>query len=99
MATNGARRLLPMANNTAGIVAIELLAAAQGIEFLRPLQHLRRGIAQLGEDLVDLGAAFGGRHFDRVALFGHVDGMGDEGAVHPGGFVAGGPGGQGARRW
>ena len=38
MATNAARRLSPMAANTAGIVAIELLAAAQGIELRRPLQ-------------------------------------------------------------
>ncbi|TFY98192.1 histidine ammonia-lyase [Ramlibacter humi] len=38
MATFAARRLQPMLRNTAHIVAIELLAAAQGIEFLRPLQ-------------------------------------------------------------
>ncbi len=38
MATFAARRLMPMLHNTAHIVAIELLAAAQGIEFLRPLQ-------------------------------------------------------------
>jgi histidine ammonia-lyase len=38
MATFAARRLRPMLENTAHIVAIELLAAAQGIEFLRPLQ-------------------------------------------------------------
>ena len=38
MATHGARRLLDMAENTAAVVAIELLAAAQGIEFHRPLQ-------------------------------------------------------------
>jgi histidine ammonia-lyase len=38
MATFGARRLLTMAKNTASIVAIELLAAAQGIDFLRPLK-------------------------------------------------------------
>ena len=37
MATFGARRLQQMLRNTAHIVAIELLAAAQGIEFLRPL--------------------------------------------------------------
>jgi histidine ammonia-lyase len=37
MATFAARRLTPMLDNTAHIVAIELLAAAQGIEFLRPL--------------------------------------------------------------
>ena len=38
MATFAARRLTPMLANTAHVVAIELLAAAQGIEFLRPLQ-------------------------------------------------------------
>ena len=38
MATFAARRLQPMLLNTAHIVSIELLAAAQGIEFLRPLK-------------------------------------------------------------
>lgn len=38
MATHGARRLLPMSANTATIVGIEVLAAAQGIEFHRPLR-------------------------------------------------------------
>ena len=37
MATFAARRLGDMAGNAAGIVAIELLAAAQGIEFRKPL--------------------------------------------------------------
>jgi histidine ammonia-lyase len=37
MATFAARRLGEMADNTAAIVAIELLAAAQGIDFRRPL--------------------------------------------------------------
>jgi histidine ammonia-lyase len=37
MATFAARRLQPMIENTAHILGIELLAAAQGIEFLRPL--------------------------------------------------------------
>jgi histidine ammonia-lyase len=37
MATFAARRLADMADNTACIVAIELLAAAQGIDFRRPL--------------------------------------------------------------
>ncbi len=37
MATFAARRLLTMADNTAGIIAIELLAACQGIDFLKPL--------------------------------------------------------------
>ncbi len=38
MATFAARRLQPMIANTAHILGIELLAAAQGIEYLRPLQ-------------------------------------------------------------
>lgn len=37
MATYAARRTLTMAENTAAIVAIELLAAAQGIDFRQPL--------------------------------------------------------------
>ena len=37
MATFAARRLQPMIVNTAHILGIELLAAAQGIDFLRPL--------------------------------------------------------------
>ena len=38
MATFAARRLSTMVENTAAIVAIELLAAAQGIDFRQPLQ-------------------------------------------------------------
>ena len=38
MATFAARRLQPMIRNTAHILGIELLAAAQGVEFLRPLR-------------------------------------------------------------
>ncbi len=38
MSTFAARRLEAMCHNTAGIVAIELLAAAQGIDFRQPLQ-------------------------------------------------------------
>ncbi|MGZ5084101.1 MAG: histidine ammonia-lyase [Usitatibacter sp.] len=41
MATFAARRLGDMAGNTAAIVAIELLAAAQGIDFRRPLKSSR----------------------------------------------------------
>ena len=37
-ATFAARRLQAMISTTANILGIELLAAAQGIEFLRPLQ-------------------------------------------------------------
>lgn len=49
MATFAARRLQSMLRNTEYIVAIELLAAAQGIEFLRPLKssEVLEGIMQL----------------------------------------------------
>jgi histidine ammonia-lyase len=36
MATHAARRLGPMTENAAGVIGIELLAAAQGIDFHRP---------------------------------------------------------------
>jgi histidine ammonia-lyase len=38
MATHAARRLINMADNAAAIIAIELLAAVQGLEFHRPLK-------------------------------------------------------------
>lgn len=41
MAAHGARRLLDMASNTAVVVGIELLAAAQGVEFHRPMRSSR----------------------------------------------------------
>jgi histidine ammonia-lyase len=60
MATFAARRLQPMVANTAHILGIELLAAAQGIEFLRPLQSsapleavhalLRGGVPAMAHD-------------------------------------------------
>ena len=52
MATYAARRLLPMAGNTSAIVAVELLAAAQGVDMRRPLQTsptLRRAHAIVRE--------------------------------------------------
>ena len=71
MATFAARRLQPMLRNTAHIVAIELLAAAQGIEFLRPLQEragTRRraapGAQRLARD--DAGPQPGARHRGRA---------------------------------
>ncbi len=42
MATHAARRLLNMADNTYGILAIELLAACQGIDLRRPLKTSAR---------------------------------------------------------
>ena len=60
MATYAARRLLTMADNAAGIIAIELLAAAQGLDFHRPLRSsialetlhrlLRRRVPRLQRD-------------------------------------------------
>ncbi len=50
MATFAARRLHAMLDNVANIVAIELLAAAQGIEFHRPKKSspaIERSIASL----------------------------------------------------
>jgi histidine ammonia-lyase len=38
MATHAARRVIQMAENAAAVVAIELLAAVQGLEFHRPLK-------------------------------------------------------------
>ena len=48
MATGAALRLHRMLENTAGIVAIELLAASQGVEFHRPLQSSAALEAALG---------------------------------------------------
>ena len=72
MATHGARRLLDMTANAAGIVAIELLAATQGIDFHAPLrssprlervrQAVRTQVAHLDEDRLmapDIAAAKG----------------------------------------
>jgi histidine ammonia-lyase len=42
MATHAARRLRVMVDNAAAVVGIELLAAAQGIDFHRPAQSSRR---------------------------------------------------------
>ena len=60
MAAHGARRLLPMIENTAAVVAIELLAAAQACDFHAPLTSstpleavratLRERVAKLDDD-------------------------------------------------
>jgi histidine ammonia-lyase len=54
MATHGARRLGEMADNAATVIGIELLAAAQGIEFHRPLKSsaaLERIIARVRSEV------------------------------------------------
>ncbi|MBR0658953.1 histidine ammonia-lyase [Roseomonas oryzicola] len=60
MAAHGARRLGPMVRNLERILGVELLCAAQGVEFRAPLvtsaplskvvARLRRDVATLGED-------------------------------------------------
>ncbi|ACL56046.1 histidine ammonia-lyase [Methylobacterium nodulans] len=60
MAAHGARRLLPMVENAMAVIAIELLAAAQGCDFLAPLRsseplervraRLRAAVPRLDED-------------------------------------------------
>ncbi|MCW5732626.1 MAG: histidine ammonia-lyase [Enhydrobacter sp.] len=60
MAAHGARRLMDMADNAGTVIAIELLAAAQGCDFHRPLASsppleavrtlLRREVPHLEED-------------------------------------------------
>ena len=60
MAAHGARRLLPMVQNAVAVIAIELLAAAQGCDFHAPLTSspplervravLRRQVAHLEDD-------------------------------------------------
>ncbi|WP_370690830.1 histidine ammonia-lyase [Falsiroseomonas sp.] len=60
MAAHGARRLLAMARNAAGVVGIELLAAAQGCDFRAPLSSspaleraraaLRKSVPTLADD-------------------------------------------------
>ena len=58
MATFAARRLTPMAANTSGIVAIELLAAAQGVDLRRPVAtspSLAAAMALIRTDVAVLG--------------------------------------------
>ena len=57
MAAHGARRLLDMAANTAVVVGIELLAAAQGMEFRRPLRT-SRSLEVVLEAVRDVAAAY-----------------------------------------
>lgn len=72
MAAHAARRLLPMAENAAAVVAVELLAAAQGCEFHAPLRSspplervraaVRAVVPPLGDDRYlypDIQAAIG----------------------------------------
>ena len=58
MAAHGARRLGQMVENLEHILGVELLCAAQGIDFRTPLatsQPLQRVVARLREDIAPLG--------------------------------------------
>ncbi|MBL4645471.1 MAG: aromatic amino acid lyase, partial [Rhizobiales bacterium] len=58
MAAHGARRLLRMTANLNNILGVELLCAAQGIEFRAPLETsipLQRSLSRLREDVETIG--------------------------------------------
>ncbi|HYC97892.1 histidine ammonia-lyase [Brevundimonas sp.] len=74
MATHGARRLLDMAENTAAVVAIELLAAAQGIEFHRPLTS-SPVLEQVFAVVREAAAAYGSDHYFAPDIARATDGV------------------------
>ena len=74
MATHGARRLLDMAENTATVVAIELLAAAQGIEFHRPLTS-SPALEQVFGVVREAAAAYGSDHYFAPDIARATDGV------------------------
>ncbi|HZW16356.1 MAG TPA: histidine ammonia-lyase [Brevundimonas sp.] len=74
MATHGARRLLDMAENTATVVAIELLAAAQGLEFHRPLTSSPR-LEQVYGIVREAAAAYGSDHYFAPDIARATDGV------------------------
>ncbi len=70
MATHAARRLGDMARNVAAIVAIELLAAARGIAFRRPLRTsgvLESALAEIAPDGGGTGDRYLSSEIERVA--------------------------------
>ena len=74
MATHGARRLLDMAENTATVVAIELLAAAQGLEFHRPLAS-SPALEQVFGIVREAAAAYGSDHYFAPDIARATDGV------------------------
>jgi histidine ammonia-lyase len=74
MATHGARRLLDMAENAAAVVAIELLAATQGLDFRHPLTSSEPLEAAAHEIRGLVGAYDRDRYFapDIAAITAHV---------------------------
>ncbi|WP_339915671.1 histidine ammonia-lyase [uncultured Brevundimonas sp.] len=76
MATHGARRLLDMAENAAAVVGIELLAAAQGIEFHRPLTS-SPDLEQVYAIVREAAAAYGSDHYFAPDIARATDGVRD----------------------
>ena len=92
MATHGARRLSDMVENTAHIVAIELMAAAQGVDLRRPLAtspRLQRALSAIRERVAFL-------HNDRL-LAGDITAL--AGLVLEGRFSADFPAAEGVAGW
>ncbi|PID35122.1 MAG: histidine ammonia-lyase, partial [Rhodobacterales bacterium] len=59
MAAHGARRLMRMGENLNRILGVELLCAAQGVEFRAPLKTsaaLQKVLTRLREDVATMGA-------------------------------------------
>ena len=70
MATHGARRLDAMLRNASNIVAVELLSAARGISFRRPLRTsdaLEGVLAEIAPDGGGTGDRFLSPEIERVA--------------------------------
>ncbi len=74
MATHGARRLLDMAENTAAVVGIELLAAAQGLEFHRPLTS-SPDLEAVFDIVREAAAAYGSDHYFAPDIARATDGV------------------------
>ncbi len=74
MATHGARRLLEMAENAATVVGIELLAAAQGMEFHRPLTT-SPDLEQVFAEVRKAAAAYGSDHYFAPDIARATDGV------------------------
>ena len=58
MAAHGARRLMPMLDNLTRILGVELLCAAQGVDFRAPLatsERLQRVVARVRQEVETLG--------------------------------------------
>ncbi|HEX8470968.1 MAG TPA: aromatic amino acid lyase, partial [Brevundimonas sp.] len=68
------RRLLEMAENAATVVGIELLAAAQGIEFHRPLTS-STALEQVFATVREAAAAYGSDHYFAPDIARATDGV------------------------